>query len=138
MADLTITPANVLTPEDARPGFKTGVAGASITAGMVLYFDAVAGTYKPAHCETSAATAQVRGIALHAALAGQPIKMQTRGLLAIGATVVVSKAYVLSGSGLICPEDDLATGDWVTYLGYGATSTQLMIEIKATGLQKPA
>ena len=76
----------------------------------------------------------VSGVALNSALiAGQPVKVQKKGTVTVGGTVVVGKRYVLDGTaGKICPEDDLATNDWVTTIGHGATSTTLKLAIDAT------
>lgn len=125
MADLVITAASVV----AGNGAKTdrGIAGATITAGQVVYLDAADNKYKLA--DTDSATAAVRspvGIALHAALAGQPLVILTSGLITIGATLLAGVFYYLSGNpGGICPVADVAAGDYPCVIG-GATSTTLL------------
>ena len=97
MADLTITVANVAKGTGAST--TNGTAGATITAGQVVYLDSADSRYKLA--DTDSATAAVRapvGIALHAALSGQPLQILTGGLITIGATTVVGVPYYLSGT----------------------------------------
>lgn len=137
MADLTITAANVLAASDKR--VDRGIAGATLTAGMPLYKDANDGNkLKIADADASVLTAAVVGIALHAALAGQPIEYQTEGTIAIGATVAVGTLYVLSDAvGLICPAADLASTHWVTLIGIAVTTTSIRLNLDASGVQWP-
>ena len=134
MADLTITAANVVAGSDAIK--ETGVAGASITAGQVVYLDSTTGTYKLA--DTDSATAAVRsprGIALHAASASQPLTIIKSGSLTIGATIAAGVAYYLSGTaGGICPIADVASGDYPCIVGMGASTTVLNVGIVYPGV----
>lgn len=136
MANITITPANVLKGSGAS--IANGRAGGTITAGMAVYADASdSGDLKAAHCETSAATAAAVGIALHGASDGQPLQYLTSGLITIGGTVTVGELYVLSDSGGIAPEGDHASDDWVTFIGVGVSATQIRVTIIASGVQIP-
>ena len=56
MADLTLTAASVLAGSNATT--RLGTAGATITAGQVVYFDDTTNTFKLA--DTDSATAAVR------------------------------------------------------------------------------
>lgn len=129
MADLTITAGSVV----AGGGAKTveGIAGATITAGQVVYREASSGTLKLADCDS--ATAEVRlplGIALNGASTGQPVEVQTSGKITIGATVAASVPYFLSPTaGGICPLADVLTGDYGVFLGWGDSTTQIDINI---------
>lgn len=133
MADLTITAASVIAGSGAR--IAHGTAGASVTAGQVVYLDSATGTYKLA--DNDSATAALRspvGIALHAAVSGQPLAVLTKGPITIGATMTAGVAYYLSGTpGGICPVADLATGDYPTILGIATSTTVLEINIQESG-----
>lgn len=133
MADLTITATSVV----AGGGAKTveGTAGATITAGQVVYLDSTTGTYKLADCDS--ATAAVRspdGIALNGAASGQPVEVLTRGNITIGATLTGGVAYYLSGTaGGICPVADLATGDYPTIVGIATSASVLSVLFHESG-----
>lgn len=119
MADLTITAANVVSYGTT----STGTAGATITAGQVVRLNSSLQLVLAS--DDSAANAAVAGIALHGASSGQPLTYHVRGSINLGATLSVGKLYVLSTSGAICPIDDIAGGEYITYLG-GATTTALL------------
>lgn len=135
MADISITATGVT--KGAGAVTERGTAGATLTAGMAVYKDAATGTYKIAHCETSAATAVVAGLALNGASSGQPVEVQTQGIIALNG-LTVGTIYVLSASGAIAPAADLASGDYVTVIGVGATSANLDLGINDSGVQVPA
>jgi hypothetical protein len=131
MADISVTAASV-----ANTGGQTdtGTAGASITAGQILYKDASANnTLKPASCASTAAAA-VCGMALNGGASGQPITFAKAGAtVTAGATLGVGTIYVLSdGSGTYAPVADLATGDKVVIVGYATSSTVLTLLLKDT------
>ena len=132
--DLTITAASVV--PDSGYGYVDISAGETITAGQVIYMSA-ATTGKLAHCETSATTATVRGIALHGASASQPLRVMTSGTVTIGATTTVGKIYVLSTAGKIAPVDDLVTNDYVSIIGVGTTSAKIKLSVLNSGVKVP-
>lgn len=136
MADLSLTAASVIPDEGFS--FVDGLAGETLTAGMVVYLKASDSRYWKANAETSAATAAVVGIVLNGASAGQSVRVQTGGTVTIGATVGVGTLYILSVTGLICPYGDLATADWVTSLGIATTAAKIALRIQASGVQKAA
>ena len=122
MVDLVITAANVIPGTEAEGAqFEYGTAGATITPGQAVYLEASTNTYKLAdNNDTSEALSVVRGISLHAATANQPLKIQTRGPITIGATVASGSVYVLSATaGAIAPVADLATGNRCTLIMVG-------------------
>lgn len=142
MADLTITAAQVLPgAESAGAQFAQGIAGASITAGQVLYLDPTANTYKLAdNNDTSETLSIAAGIALHAAGSGQPIRLQTAGPITIGAGAApaVGTVYVLSATaGGIAPVADLATGNRTTILGVGGSSNTIILRINPSRQVRP-
>src|SRR5690348_6301733 len=129
MADLTITAANVVAGSTAT--IREGTAGATVTAGQVVYLDNATSSYKLADCNSATAAARSpKGIALHAAAIGQPIAILTAGQITIGATVAVGVPYFLSGTpGGIRPAADNVTGDYVTYLGIGKSTSVIDVKI---------
>jgi hypothetical protein len=133
MADLTITAANVLAGSGAKK--VAGTAGATITAGQVVYLDSADGEYKLADNDSAtAAVRSVAGIALHAALDGQPLTILTGGPITIGATTAVGVVYCLSSTpGGICPSADIATGDYNTIIGIGTSVTAIDVKLHAAG-----
>lgn len=136
MADLVITAANVVAGSGAKK--VNGVAGASVTAGQVVYLDSATNTYKLA--DNDSATAAVRspaGIALHAAGSGQPLTILSQGSITIGATVAASDIYCLSSTpGGICPSADIAAGDYNTIIGIGTSTTAIDVRIHEAGVVK--
>lgn len=134
MADLTITAANVVAGSGATK--EAGVAGATITAGQAVYKDASdGGKFKLA--DNDSATAAVRsfyGIALNGAANGQPLTVLKSGPITIGATVAVGVVYCLSSTaGGICPNADIATGDYNTVIGIGTSTSVIEVQPLAAG-----
>lgn len=121
MADITITAANVAAQGGAQRG--RAIAGASITAGDVLAIDS--SNEAVLASDASATLAQAVGIALHAAADGQPIEYQKGGDINLGATLAVGKHYVLSTDGGIAPVDDIAGGEFATYVGFAISTSVL-------------
>lgn len=137
MADLTVTAANVAKVSGT---VQNGTAGETITAGQALYSDSTDSNHlKLADCDNTSATATFVGIALNGAADGQPIAYLAPGAtINPGATVTVGEIYVVSGTaGGIAPEGDLATGDYVSVIGVGLTSSQIYIIGYNSGVQVP-
>ncbi|MGE0178984.1 MAG: hypothetical protein AB7O91_04085 [Sphingomonas sp.] len=134
MADISITAANVIAGANAI--VKHGSAGATITAGQVLYRDPADGTYKLA--DNNSATAAVRspkGIALNGASAGQPLAVLTEGDITIGGTLTAGVAYYLSDTpGGICPVADLASGEYPSLIGIAESTTVLSVKFQESGV----
>ena len=134
MANLTITAASVLA---GSGNTQDGTAGTTITAGQPVYLDATTGTYKLAQNDGTAAEAAVAGISLHAALAGQPLKIQTTGTLTIGSTVVLGEIYILSATaGALCPCADLVSTNRTVLIGIATSTTVLTLCINNSGVQR--
>lgn len=134
MADISITAASVLAGSDAI--VEHGTAGATITAGQVVY---KAGTSKKwLLADTDSATAEVReaeGVALNGASDGQPITVQKSGSITIGGTLTAGVAYYLSGTpGGICPIADVASGDYPCLLGMATSTSVLKLDIQYSGV----
>lgn len=137
MADLTITAANVLAAAGAS--IERGVAGEAVTAGKVVYLDAAA-TGKWLLADADAASAAARGqgkigVALNGASNGQPLAVATDGDITIGATLTAGLDYYLSDDpGGVCPQADLASGDYVTLIGVAVSTTVLRLRFTYTGV----
>jgi hypothetical protein len=134
MADLTITAASVV--QGAGAAVVNGTAGATVTAGQVVYKEAATGLFKLADDNSGTPEAQIAfGIALHASLNGQPLAVQTGGPIIIGATLTAGTAYYSSATGGgICPFADLVSTDRVVQLGNATSATVLALSIKDTGV----
>lgn len=134
MSDLSITAASVIAGTGART--VNGTAGATITAGQVVYLDSADNEYKLADCDS--ATAAVRspaGLALHGAADGQPLEVLTRGPVTIGATMTAGLTYYLSQNpGGICPIGDLGSGDYRTIIGVATSTTVLDVLFHESGV----
>lgn len=134
MADLTITANNVAAGSGAQT--VTGTAGASITAGQVVYLDSADGKYKLADCDSATAGVRVpAGIALHASANNQPLTIIRSGPVTIGATLTAGVAYYLSQNpGGICPVADLSAGNYPTIMGMASSTSVLNVKIITAGV----
>lgn len=123
--DLVITAANIKKGTGAQT--RKGTSGTSITAGQTVYEDASdSNKIKLADANASSATAALKGVALHAALADQPIEYQIGGQLNMGAILTAGLVYVVSANaGGIAPSADLAAG-WRTSIVGVAKSTSVL------------
>ena len=131
MADLTITASAIVPVSGFTP--YDGTAGVTITAGQVCYLDAATNLVKLADADLSSAAATVKGIALHAALANQPLRLIIGGSLGMGAILTAGVFYYLSDvAGAIRPVADIGSGDRVSLLGYGSTTSNLVLSIVNT------
>lgn len=134
MTDISITAANVVAAAGSKAVSST--AGATITAGQVVYRDATDGTYKLADCDS--ATAAVRsptGIALHGASSGQPLQVLTSGEITIGGTMTAGVTYYLSPTpGGIAPIADVLSGDHTVIVGIATSATVLSVKFHESGV----
>jgi hypothetical protein len=133
MADITQTAANVI---NATATVASGIAGETVTAGMVLYLKAADSRLWKAQCDGAAAEAVAVGIALHAALAGQPLSYASAGPINIGGTTSKATVYVVSAAaGAVAPLADLTSGQYITQLGYAtATDGSFVVKIVSHGV----
>lgn len=134
MADLTITAANVIAGTGARVLYE--IAGATVTAGQVVYDDPT--TERASLADSNSATAAARvpkGIALNGAANGQPLAVHTSGPVTIGATLVPGTVYMLSETpGGIQPAADLAAGEYTSIIGVAISTTVLNVNILSSGV----
>lgn len=138
MADLTVTPANVLAGSNAKKILST--AGETITAGQPVVLDPTARKYVKA--DSNHATAALRvpsGIALNGASLNQPLQVQAGdgqpSDITIGATLTPGTTYYMSDTpGGICPLADVGTGEYATIIGIAKSATVLSLGINASGV----
>ncbi len=128
MADLSITAANVKLVSGPT---ERGIAGVAITAGQVLYQEDASKKMKLS--DNDNATAEVRaikGVALHAAAADQPITYAKNGAIVdFGAIFTAGVEYYVSGTaGAICPRADVTTGDDPIRVGMAKTTSRLELD----------
>lgn len=133
MADLSITAANVTAAALATK--KSGTAGATITAGQVVYLDA-SNEYVLADAD-AAGVGDITAvyIALNGASDGQPITVCAQGDVTLGAVMTAGTAYYLSPvAGGIAPIADVASGDDVILLGVAKTTSVLAFKPIISGV----
>ena len=142
MADISVTAGSVIAASGAPK--EQGTAGETITAGQVVYKDASDSDKFKLIDHEDAAKDAIYGVALNGASNGQPLFVHTAGDLNPGATVIVGEIYCASGSvgtgnnaGGIMPEGDLASGDFVSVLGIGTTSSNIAVAINNSGVAIP-
>lgn len=135
MADIAITAASVIAGANANID-RSHNAGVTVTAGQAVYLDSSAHTWKLA--DADGATQEIRtatGIALNGAGAGQPLAVQTSGLITIGATLTAGLQYFLSNTaGGICLVADIGAGEYVDEIGIATTTTVLDLNFRYTGV----
>lgn len=137
MASLTITAADVLPGSNAKT--VNGTAGATITAGQVVYLDeATTGEWLLADADSATVAARGSGkigIALNGAADGQPLKVQTDGDITIGATMTAGLDYYLSPTpGEIGVYADVLSGDYVTRVGMAKSTTVMSLDFYYSGV----
>lgn len=136
MAAININASDVLPATNA---VYDRVAGEDIDAGMFLYLVAADNTAKKAVANSTVDKAQVVGIAVNSAKAGQPVSYMLSGNdVPVGGVLAQGKTYVLAATaGKCCLPADLASGHWLTKIGDGLTGSILRLAIAATGIQNP-
>jgi hypothetical protein len=132
MADLAVTASEVRKGTDGN--IKSGTAASTITAGQPLYLN-TSDKLAPCDADGDATTSLCVGIALHAALAEQPIQYQNGGSMTIGATAAMTQGeiYVTSDTaGGIRPVADIDSGDYISVLG--VASSTAILKMPLTGV----
>jgi len=138
MADVTVTEASVVPASGAT--IITVTAGATVTAGQTGYKDtADSNQYKGGDADAQA-SAVAAGVFCTGAADEQPVVLCTAGSIVLGTAgcVTVGTPYVVSTNvGGICPWTDNASGDFITHLGIGTTSTTILLDIQSGGVAIP-
>lgn len=138
MADLVVTAASVQPTTTSQ--ITRGTAGATVTAGQSVYFDSTTSTWKLGLANGTAAQSGNggAGVSLHGASSGQPLSVVTGGDYNPGATAVIGTAYYVSKNapGGICPEADLVSTNFPTFLGIATTAGNIKLQPLAGGVAK--
>jgi hypothetical protein len=133
MADISITAANVVAGSDAVR--ESGTAGATITAGQLVYLDTSDMKYKLADSNGAAALRVPNGIALNGASNGQPLSVQKGGDITIGGTMTAGIPYFLSDTpGGLCPLPDIGAGEFSCIIGIAKSTSVLAVNIQPSGV----
>lgn len=148
MADISITVANVVKGTIAQsadgatqPLTKTLLAAVTITQGQTVYEDTSVTPNVLRLCDANGTTAASvgGGMALNAALAGQPVTYQYQGAIVPGGTLAAGMLYCQSETaGSICPINDLVSTDKLTIFGWASSTTVLQLTIISTQTALPA
>jgi hypothetical protein len=135
MANITITASGVLPTTTTTT--DSGIAGETVTAGAPLYQKSSDSNYLwQCDADLSQEAANCKGIALHGATRGQPIRYATGGDLTLP-TMVQGVVYCPSATaGAICPYNDVDTGTtlYATILGVASSTTNLKLAIMPSGV----
>ena len=138
MADISQTAANVL--DGTNAGKQTGVFGATIVAGDVLYLDTTTGKWKKAII-TSGLTAGSAGlgVALTGGGDGQTGVIQTSGNINPGGTAVVGTVYIVSTNAgkLAANADVTVTGNFKQIIGIATTASNILMIPGCTPVAMP-
>lgn len=130
MADLTPTVSSVAWVSGGVS--REYNSSTTITAGMSVYLTS-SNTWAKAGATTAtlAGSGSRVGVALHAALSGQPLAVQESGVINLGATLAVGTLYYVSRTaGLICLISDLVSTDKINILGLAITTANLDMAYK--------
>ncbi len=127
MSDLTIS-GNVVPGTNAE--FLDVIAGGVVNVGQACYRDLSTGKYLPG-LKGNAAQALCVGISVNsAANIDEPLRLQTAGDMAIGATVVAGTVYIAgAAAGGIAPAADGTTGNYVTVLALAISTTTFRVGV---------
>jgi hypothetical protein len=125
MADLTITPANVVASATAVT--RNGKSGATIAAGQIVYLDPADAKYKLLDADSlPSGGASAAFMALNGASNNQPITVLQSGDVTIGAVMTAGTTYCAADTaGAVAPQADLTTGDSVIVLGVAKSTSVL-------------
>jgi hypothetical protein len=132
MADVTGITAVRIT---STTNYEEVTCGATISAGQPLYLDDSDQEHKLADANAEG-TAKARGIAITPGVdGGGGLVARSGAIVLVGATLAVGENYVVSDTaGAIMPEADLSTGEYCTTLGRASSTTQLELNIQASGI----
>ena len=128
MADLAPAAADVLPGTGALT--RIAFAGATITAGEIVYFDSGTERLRLAKSSGNEAESQAVGVAIYSVLEDQPLEYQYDGVIKLGVGVK-SLAYFLSGTaGNFSPHSDESTpayGEYGTMMGVADANSNMIL-----------
>ena len=137
MADVVPVGASVTVKTlNRRPTVATG--GATLTAGQFVYLYTSASRYKGA-VNSSQAAAKCAGVLTDPTVDGEAAAFygQDATVVDLGATLTEGTWYCISSTaGNIHPYADLASTEWLSWVGYGNSDGDLVMYIINTETQK--
>lgn len=130
-ADLSITAGSVLPSASAK--IVSGTAGATITAGQLVYLDTTANTYKLADANGATPLYKVAGLAILGASSGQRVYVCIEDpAFTLGATLVIGDtvwASATPGGMTKVAAEGVATGNFVSVVGVAISPTKINFKI---------
>lgn len=134
MAELTIT-ESLVTTNNAVITYRSYLTSEAIAAGEVV---TQASDSSISLADSSVSTDRILGVALTSATGtDEYVVVAVGGEYIVGATLVAGEMYCLGPTpGKISLFSDLASSDYVRYLGYATDTTSLQLQINNTGVQK--
>jgi len=142
MADtpIVVTAASVKAGDGAQT--LVGVAGATITAGQLVYKKTTDGRFYLTDVDAAAVAANAEidnlyGVALNGASAGQPLLVVKSGeYYHGGAGVTAGRVYACSATaGSFCLASGLVATDYLSILGYSKSATIMVLDITISDVQ---
>ena len=137
MADLSQTRANVAIGGPAS--VQWAICGEAVLQGQPGYQDTSTGKWMKA-ANTSQAAAKAACFFMSPGSGDGAYVLILRGngiLINLGATLVVGKTYVVSGSGAIIELSELTSTKWISHLGNAISSLLLRTKFNITDTQVP-
>jgi len=132
VADLSITDTNVLPTSTTEYVDQAGVAGASISAGEMVYKNS-SGVYVKAQNDVLA-DLNTTGMSMNTVVSGQPMSV-AKGRITIGSAFTQGMQVNLSANpGKLAPVADIST-NYVVACGCLISATDIFIFIKNFGIQ---
>lgn len=141
MAAIVITASNVIPAAGVSKTQKK--VGEAVTAGTILYYNSANNDWRLA--SNAALESSGNGtdsnlvMALGAASANQYVAVATSSpgsAIAVGAVLTKGLPYVLLTSGQFGPIGDLGSGDFLTIVGYGSTTSNFIFQPISTGVDQ--
>jgi len=137
MPDLPQTRANVAI--DGPVSAEWAIVGEAVLQGQPGYRSTTTGRWMKA-AKTSQAAAKASCIFMSPGAGDGSYVLIVRGnglRINLGATLVVAKTYVVSGSGAIVERSELSSADWIAILGEAVSTSILKTNFKILDLQVP-
>lgn len=134
MADLTITATDL--DYDGTP--TVGTAGETIAASDSIYYDSANSVWMQADASADDGGNQV-AVALSGGATGQAIIVakDRDKTLTVGSVLTVGETYVVSANaGKIAPISDLVSTNYVVYIGYATSATEMKLLLRRTATAK--
>lgn len=130
-----VTFSGVSTP-DSTKNVEIRVAGGTIAKHDAVYIDTSDNNKVKAAVASAEASAAAYGMALHAASSGEYVLVAKNGAtVTVGGGLTAKTRYVVGGTaGEIELQSDLSGGEYITEFCFANSTTELIIDIRATGL----